>query len=53
MMVDSGATETVMAEKCLERVIDISEGAAFKRGQGYECANGSRIPTSGRESFSA
>ena len=51
MMVDSGATETVMTEKCLEGVIDISEGAAFKRGQHYECANGSQIPNLGERKF--
>ena len=46
-MVDSGAIETVMSERCLEGVIDISEGAACKRGQRYECANGSQIPNLG------
>ena len=47
MMVDSGATETVMSERCLDGFIDISEGAACKRGQHYECANGSQIPNLG------
>ena len=47
MMVDSGATETVMAEKCLDGVIDISEGAALKRAIHYDCANGSQIPNLG------
>ena len=51
MMVDSGATETVMSEKCLDGVIEISEGAAFKRGQHYECANGSQIPNLGERKF--
>ena len=51
MMVDSGATETVMTETCLEGIIDISEGAAFKRGQHYECANGSQIPNLGERKF--
>lgn len=51
MMVDSGATETVMAERCLDGVIDISEGAAFKRGIHYECANGSQIPNLGERKF--
>ena len=51
MMVDSGATETVMTEKCLEGVIDISEGAACKGGQHYECANGSQIPNLGERKF--
>ena len=51
MMVDSGATETVTTEECLEGVIDISEGAACKRGQRYECANGSQIPNLGERKF--
>ena len=50
-MVDSGATETVMSERCLDGVIDISEGAACKRGQHYECANGSQIPNLGERKF--
>ena len=44
IMVDSGATETVMTDTDLEGVIDITECAACKRGQRYECANGSKIP---------
>ena len=51
MMVDSGATETVMAERCLDGVIDISEGAALKRGIHYECANGTQIPNLGERKF--
>lgn len=51
MMVDSGATETVMAEWCLDGVIDISEGAALKRGIHYECANGTQIPNLGGRRF--
>ena len=51
MMVDSGATETVMTENCLEGVIDISEGDACKRGQHYECANGSQIHDLGERKF--
>ena len=51
MTVDSGASETVMSEKCLDGVIEISEGAAFKRGQHYECANGSQIPNLGERKF--
>ena len=38
--VDSGATETVLAEETLNGVIDITEGAACKRGVTYEVANG-------------
>ena len=48
--VDSGATETVMAEETLNGVIDITEGAACKRGVTYEVANGLEIPNSGNGS---
>ena len=40
VQVDSGATETVMAESTLAGVIDITEGFACKRGVTYEVANG-------------
>ncbi len=40
LAVDSGATETVMAESTLSAVIDITEGGACKRGVTYEVANG-------------
>ena len=42
MAIDSGATETVMAEETLNGVIEITEGAAFKRGVKYEVANAKR-----------
>ena len=32
-------------------MINISEGAACKRGQRYECANGSQIPNLGERKF--
>jgi hypothetical protein len=51
MMVDSGATETVMTETDLEGVIDITEGVQCKRGQHYQCANGSKIPNLGERKF--
>ena len=44
VMVDSGATETVMTVDCLDGVIDITEEAALKKGVHYEVANGSQIP---------
>ena len=47
MMVDSGATETIMTESDLQGVIDITEGVQCKRGQHYQCANGSKIPNLG------
>ena len=50
-MVDSGATETVMTVDCLEGVIDITEGAALKKGVHYEVANGSQIPNLGERQF--
>ena len=49
--IDSGATETVIRESMLEGVIDVSEGAAFKRGVQYEVANGSQIPNLGERRF--
>ena len=49
--VDSGATETVMAESTLSGVIDITEGAACKRGVTYEVANGEEIPNLGERKF--
>jgi len=51
MMVDSGATETVMTEADLDGVIDVTEGVAFKRGQHYQCANGQKIPNLGERKF--
>jgi hypothetical protein len=49
--VDSGATETVMGEETLNGVIDITEGAACKRGVKYECADGVEIPNLGERKF--
>ena len=49
--VDSGATETVMGEDTLAGVIDITEGAACKRGVQYEVANGVQIPNLGERKF--
>ena len=49
--VDSGATETVMSEATLAGVIDITEGAACKRGVMYEVANGVEIPNLGERTF--
>jgi len=51
MMVDSGATETVMTETDLDGVIDITEGVQCKRGQHYQCANGSNNPNLGERKF--
>ena len=51
VQVDSGATETVMAESTLQGVIDITEGPAFKRGVTYEVANGAEIPNLGERKF--
>ena len=47
VMVDSGATETVMTLGCLDGVIDITDGAACKKGVHYEVANGDKIPNLG------
>ena len=51
MMVDSGATETVMTESDLDGVIDITEGVQCKRGQQYQCANGTKNPNLGERKF--
>ena len=51
VQVGSGATETVMAESTLQGVIDITEGAACKRGVTYEVANGAEIPNLGERKF--
>ena len=50
--VDSGATETVMNSEMLTSV-EITEGAAYKRGVNYEVANGIRIPNEGEKKFKA
>ena len=44
VMVDSGATETVMTVDCLAGEIDITEEVALKNGVKYEVANGTQIP---------
>ena len=49
--VDSGATETVMAEGTLSGIIDISESSACKRGVMYEVADGTQIPNLGERKF--
>ena len=49
--IDSGATETVMAEETLSGVIDITEGPAMKRGVTYEVADGNEIPNLGERKF--
>ena len=49
--IDSGATETVIPEETLAGVIDISEGAAFKRGVQYEVADGTKVPNLGERRF--
>ena len=49
--VDSGASETVMSEKTLAGVIEITEGPACKRGVMYEVANGVQIPNLGERKF--
>ena len=49
--VDSGATETVMAEDTLNGIVDITEGPACRRGVTYEVANGVEIPNLGERKF--
>ena len=49
--VDSGATETVMAEDTLSGIIDITESLACKRGVMYEVADGTQIPNLGERKF--
>ena len=49
--IDSGATETVMSEKPLSGVIDITDGPAMKRGVTYEVADGTEIPNLGERKF--
>ena len=49
--IDSGATETVMSEKTLNGVIDITEGPAMKRGVAYEVVDGTEIPNLGERKF--
>ena len=49
--IDSGATETVMSDETLNRVIGIKESAACKRGIVYEVADGTQIPNLGENSW--
>ena len=49
--IDSGATETVMAEATLNGIVDITEGPALRRGVTYEVANGVEIPNLGERKF--
>jgi len=49
---DSGATETVMAEDMLSSV-DTKEGPASRRGVEYEIATGELIPNLGEKKFTA
>ena len=51
--VDSGATETVMGERTLAGVIDISDSPAMRRGVTYEVADGTTIPNLGERKFLA
>ena len=51
MAIDSGATETVMAEATLNGIVDITEGPALRRGVTYEVANGVEIPNLGERKF--
>ena len=50
MVVDSGATETVVAENMLTS-IDTKEDRAYKRGVQYEVASGCLIPNLGERRF--
>ena len=50
MYVDSGATETVLAENMLMSV-ELKEGMAMKQGVTYEVANGIRIANLGEREF--
>ena len=52
MAVDSGASETVLAEEMLETV-EVREGDAKKRGVQYEVADGTLIPNLGEKVFVA
>ena len=47
---DSGATETVIPEEAVSSV-QLSEGAASRRGVMYEIANGDRLPNLGEKKF--
>ena len=49
--IDSGATETVMAEETINGIVDITEGPACRRGVTYEVANRVEIPNLGERKF--
>ena len=50
LTVDSGASETVMAEEDLPNT-KTKEGSAYKRGVEFEVANGTRIANEGEKTF--
>ena len=52
MYVDSGATETVIAEKMLS-MMEISESPQSRRGVEYEVADGKKLPNLGQKQFVA
>ena len=52
MVVDSGATETVVSEEMIKS-IETQPGEAMKRGVRYEVASGDLIPNLGEKSFTA
>lgn len=51
VVVDNGATDTVMPEETLNGIIGITESAACKRGVVYEVADGTQIPNLGERNF--
>ena len=50
MYVDSGATETVIADQMLT-MLELKENAQSRRGVEYEVANGGKIPNMGEKQF--
>ena len=48
MYVDSGATETVIAQRMLS-MMEIKESPQSRRGVEYEVANGIKIPNLGQK----
>ena len=50
MYVDSGATETVIAQQMLS-MMEIKESPQSRRGVEYEVANGIKIPNLGQKQF--
>ena len=51
VVVDSGATETVMFEETLAGVIGLTDRATCKRGVMHEVASGVQIPNLGERKF--